>query len=339
MDTYSRRRFIKYLSTGMSALAIQQLLSACKQGNLTTNPEPTKQAAQDGSSTSEVGITDQIDISPTPTSYSDLAVVRNGNPEEMVRKAIAALGGMERFVPRGSTVVVKPNACVAYHTYEYAATTNPWVAGALVKMAFEAGASTVKVFDFPFGGSFQDAFAISGIGDQVVAAGAQLEPMQTLKFIDTDIPDGVNLTKARIYEDVLNADVLINVPIAKNHSLARLTLGMKNLMGIVLDRERLHRNIGQCLTDLNFQVKSTLTVIDAVRILTANGPTGGNLDDVRQTNTIIASPDVVAADSYAAQTLFDTNPDQLTYLIEATARGLGRSDLSNLKIEEIQVGS
>jgi uncharacterized protein (DUF362 family) len=131
---------------------------------------------------------------------------------------------------------------------------------------------------------------------------------------------------------------LINVPIAKNHGLAKLTLGMKNLMGTVLERERLHRDLGECLTDLNSRVRSTLTVIDAVRILTANGPTGGNLDDVQQTNTIIASTDVVTADSYAAQTLFNISPDQLSYVSEATTRGLGRSDLNNLKIEEIQVG-
>ncbi len=336
MKSYSRRQLIKYLSAGAGIATVQHLLSACNR-NLPIGETPGP-AGIDTPIPDIESPTGQVETSATPASYPDLVVARNGEPEDMVRRAIAAIGGMGRFVPAGSTVVVKPNACVAYHSYEYAATTNPWVVAALVKMAYEAGAGTVKVFDYPFGGSFQNAFSVSGIGEQVLAAGAILEPMQTIKFIETEIPDAVNLNKARIYEDVLTADVLINVPIAKNHGLAKLTLGMKNLMGTVLERERLHRDLGECLTDLNSRVRSTLTVIDAVRILTANGPTGGNLDDVRQTNTIIASTDVVTADSYAAQTLFNIAPEQLAYVSEATMRGLGRSDLNNLKIEEIQVG-
>jgi uncharacterized protein (DUF362 family) len=336
MKTYSRRQLIKYLSAGAGIASVQHLLSACNRTiPIGETPGP---ASIDSPIPDIESPTGQLETSATPASYPDLVVARNGEPEDMVRRAIAAIGGMGRFVHAGSTVVVKPNACVAYHSYEYAATTNPWVVAALVKMAYEAGAGTVKVFDYPFGGSFQNAFSVSGIGEQVLAAGAILEPMQTIKFIETEIPNALNLKKTRIYEDVLSADVLINVPIAKNHGLAKLTLGMKNLMGTVLERERLHRDLGECLTDLNSRVRSTLTVIDAVRILTANGPTGGNLDDVQQTNTIIASTDVVTADSYAAQTLFNISPDQLSYVSEATTRGLGRSDLNNLKIEEIQVG-
>lgn len=338
MKTYSRRRFIKYLSAGMGVAATQHLLTACGVKN--APPQTINSPALP--STAQPDVQSGSDV-PAPTStpieYPYLSVARNGEPEDMVRKAIAALGGMQRFVPRGATVVVKPNACVAYHTYEYASTTNPWVVAALVKMAYEAGAGLVKVFDYPFGGSFEDAFANSGIGELVTAAGAELKPMQSIKFVETEIPNAANLNSARIYEDVLNADVLINVPIAKNHSLAKLTLGMKNLMGIIRERERIHRNIGQCLTDLNSRVKSTLTIIDGVRILMANGPTGGNLKDVRQANTIIASTDIVAADSYAAKTLFDFPPEKLTYIAEATSRGLGRSDLENLKIEEIQLGA
>ena len=141
-----------------------------------------------------------------------------------------------------------------------------------------------------------------------------------------------------IFDDVLNADVLINVPIAKHHSLARLTLGMKNLMGVIRDRPSIHRNIGQRLADLTSRVYPTLTVVDAVRILVANGPTGGNLDDVRKTDTVIASPDIVAADSYAS-TLFGLRPEELAYIQAGAAMGLGRSELGTLKIEEIAVGT
>jgi uncharacterized protein (DUF362 family) len=256
----------------------------------------------------------------------------------MVRRAIAALGGMERFVPRDANVIVKPNICVAYHTYEYAATTNPWVVGALVKLCLEAGARSVKVMDFPFGGSPEEAYEISGIAEQVKAAGGEMTSMPAMKFVDMEIPRAKSLTRNYVYEDALKADVLIDVPIAKDHGLARLTLGMKNLMGLISYREAVHADMGQRLADLTDLFRPRLTVVDAVRMLMANGPTGGNLDDVKQANTIIASPDIVAADSYAA-TLFDMKPEELSYIVAGTQRGLGRSDLKNLKIEEINVGA
>jgi uncharacterized protein (DUF362 family) len=164
----------------------------------------------------------------------------------MVRRAIAALGGMERFVPRDASVIVKPNICVAYHTYEYAATTNPWVVGALVKMCYEAGARSVRVMDFPFGGPMKEAYEVSGIAEQVKAAGGEMVIMSQMKFVPTDLPQARSLKQTDIYQDALDADVLINVPIAKDHSLARLTLGMKNLMDV--NREH-HGDIGQRLAD------------------------------------------------------------------------------------------
>jgi uncharacterized protein (DUF362 family) len=270
--------------------------------------------------------------------YPDLVVARHGDPEEMVRRALAALGGMERFVPQGSRVVVKPNICVAYHSYEYAATTNPWVVGALVKLALDAGARSVRVMDYPFGGSAEEAYTRSGIAEQVLAAGGEMVVMKRFQYVDTEIPQGKGLHKARIYDEVLNADVLINVPIAKNHSLARLTLGMKNLMGVIYDRSQIHIDIGQHLADLNSRVRPQLTVIDAVRILLDHGPTGGSLEDVKQMDTLIASTDVVATDSYAA-TLFGMQADELAYIRAATDMGLGRSDLGGLRIEEIDVGA
>jgi uncharacterized protein (DUF362 family) len=267
-----------------------------------------------------------------------LVVARGGDdPEALVRRAMAALGGMERFVKPGASVIIKPNVCVAYHSYEYAATTNPWVVGAVVKLCREAGAGSVRVMDFPFGGSPGEAYTRSGIEEQALAAGAELETMRSLGFVKTDIPDGRDIRSWDIYDAVLQADVVIDVPIAKHHSLARLTLGMKNLLGVVQNRSAMHRNMGQRLADLASRVRPALTLIDAVRILTANGPTGGNLDDVKKLDTVIASPDIVAADSYAS-TLFGLQPDDLAYVRAGAEMGLGRSDLANLKIEQVAVG-
>jgi len=251
-----------------------------------------------------------------------------------VRTVVAALGGMELFVPRGANVFVKPNICVAYHSYEYAATTNPWVVGTLVKMCFEAGAASVKVCDYPFGGTAQEGYAVSGIKDQVEANGGEMVYMPGFKYVAASIPNGIELKKTEVFDDLLKADVIINVPIAKHHSAARLTLGMKNLMGVVRDRAAFHLDLGQRIADLSTLLKPRLTVVDAVRILMANGPTGGNLDDVQKLDTVIASPDIVAADSFAT-TLFGKQPDDIPYIKAAASMGLGQSDLQSLRVEEL----
>jgi uncharacterized protein (DUF362 family) len=192
--------------------------------------------------------------------------------------------------------------------------------------------------DYPFGGTSEQAYVKSGIQEQVLTAGGEMETISNFKFVPTELPQGLDLKTCDIYDDVLSADVVINVPIAKDHGLARLTLGMKNLMGVIRDRPAMHRNIGQRLADLTSRVRPSLTVVDAVRMLTWGGPSGGSLDAVKKMDTVIASPDIVAADSYAA-TLFDFNPMDLSYIQAGVSMGLGRSDLENLKIEEIHLSA
>lgn len=355
MDNLTRREFLRRMAAlGLGTMASTALLSACGTQPLPTPTavpptavplQPTAGAAAMPTLASTLPSMPPtaVPATPAPTAaqpleYPHLAVVRNGEPEELVRRALAALGGMERLVQRGDDVIIKPNICVGYHTYEYAATTNPWVVGAVVRLCLESGARRVRVMDQPFASGPEEAYQRSGIAEQVKAAGGQMEIMGSFKFVSTEIPQGVDLKKWGMYEDALQADVLINVPIAKHHSLARLTLGMKNLMGLIQNRSGMHANIGQRLADITSRLQPALTIVDAVRILTANGPTGGNLDDVKTLNTLIASTDIVAADSYAA-TLFGLKPDDLAYVRAGTAMGLGRSDLDNLKIEEIGVVS
>jgi uncharacterized protein (DUF362 family) len=323
MKRISRRDLLKIAGLGAGGVLLQQVLAAC-------GIKPTLEAVAPSASATTPTM---VQATATPYNGPDLVVVRGGEPEPLVRKALEALGGMGRFVPAGAKVVVKPNICISYNSYEYASTTNPWVVGALVKLCLEAGASSVKVLDYPFSGSSESAYKMSGIQEQVEAAGGQMEVISNLKFVPVDIPGAVMLKNVKAYQDVLNANVLINVPIAKHHSLARLTLGMKNLMGLVSRREPLHSNLGDGLSDLVTLFKPALTVVDAVRILTAGGPTGGNLKDVKKLDTIIASPDIVAADSYATR-LFDLTPADISYVKTAIERGIGRGDLENLKIGE-----
>jgi uncharacterized protein (DUF362 family) len=254
----------------------------------------------------------------------------------MVQAALKALGGIERFVKPGDDVIIKPNIGFGDYSYEYAATTNPEVVGALTALCLGAGAKRVRVMDNPTGATAEQAYARSGIKDAVTAAGGQMEEMSGLRFRETAIPQGRDITSWPVYRDVLDAEVVINVPIAKHHNLARLTLGMKNLMGTVTNRGEFHSNLGQRVADLNSLLRPTLTVVDAVRILMDHGPTGGSLDDVKLANTVIASHDVVAADTYAA-TLFGLTGADMPAIRAGAEMGLGTMDLSSIKLQEISV--
>ncbi len=310
----TRRQFLKL--TGAAAAGVTLLGTGC-----TAQPiETTRQQ------------------SSAPTGdQAYLSVARGGDPAAITKAAVAALGGIERFVRSGDDVIVKPNICVDYHPPEYAATTNPAVVATLVALCLGAGARRVRVMDTPLGGSTaESAYAVSGIGEAVRAAGGEMEVMSPVKFAQTAIPEGRDITEWEVYRDMLEADVLIDVPIAKHHSLARLSLGIKNLLGVITEPNQMHRNLGQRAADLASLVRPTLTVVDAVRILVDHGPTGGSLNDVQQTDTIIASHDIVAADAYAA-TLFDLTGADIAYVQAAADMGLGRMDLDNVKLEEIHV--
>jgi len=282
--------------------------------------------------------TEAIASRPTPTApppqAAYLAVARGADPRAITRAALAAIGGIERFVKAGADVIVKPNICVEYHSYEYAATTNPEVVAALVELCLSAGARRVRVMDHPFGGTAERAYARSGIGEAVKSAGGTMEVMNPAKYRKNKIPEGRDLRSVKLYQEVLEADVLIDVPIAKHHNLARLTLAGKNLLGVVEAPGSLHANLGQRIADLVSLVRPTLTVVDAVRILRAHGPTGGNLDDVQLTNTVIASHDIVAADAYAA-TLFGLQGADIAYVRAGAEMGLGTLDLGAIDVEEI----
>jgi uncharacterized protein (DUF362 family) len=273
---------------------------------------------------------------PAAAGEPDIAVARGDSPEKTTRAAIAALGGIGRFVKPGNDVIIKPNCGPGAFGPEYADMTNPEVVAALVTLCREAGAKRVRVMDSPFQGTDGNAYAVSGIQDAVKRAGGEMELMARMKFQDTAIPNGKDLKTWPIYQDVLKADVFITVPIAKTHNMARLTLGMKNQMGVILDRGQIHYNMGQRLADLATVLRPTLVVIDAVRILTQGGPTGGNLAWVKKLDTVIATRDIVAADAYGA-TLFGMKGDDLDYVRAAAAMGLGRKDIENLKIERIAV--
>jgi len=264
----------------------------------------------------------------------DLVVAHGASPERIVKAALDAMGGIKQFISRGDIVVIKPN--IGWdRTPEQAGNTNPEVVAAVVRLCFEAGAKKVKVFDRPVNDP-RRCYVQSGIMTAAKELGADVDYMDERKFKDVDIK-GVALKSWPLYSDIFDADKVISIPIAKHHGLAKLTMSMKNWMGVMGgSRRQIHQKLDESLVDLSMKIKPTLTILDAVRILTANGPQGGSLADVKKLDTVIVGFDPVAIDSYGA-TLFGMKGSDLGYVTIGHKLGLGQMDLSKVRIRKVSV--
>jgi len=264
-----------------------------------------------------------------------LVVARGPSPATITRAAVDALGGMGRFVPRGARVVVKPN--IGWdRTPEQAADTNPDVVAAIVQMALEAGAKSVLVMDNPCNDP-RRCYERSGIAAAARAAGATVDFFEEARTRSMKL-NGERLKEWAVHPAVIEADVRINVPIAKHHGLGGITLGMKNWMGAVGgNRGRMHQDLGACIVDLAAFFRPQLTVIDAVRVLLRSGPQGGSLGDVKRLDTVIASADPVAAETRGLD-LHGRTLEEYPYIAQAAARGLGRSAWAAGEERAIELG-
>lgn len=272
--------------------------------------------------------------SPLQAAEITTMAVRKGQDISLlVKETLAALGGIGRFVTRGDRVVVKPN--IGWdRTPEQGANTHPEVVKAVVEHCLQAGVAQVQIFDNTCNDP-RRCYQQSGIQTAVEALRSdrvQIEHMDRRAYQKVAIADGRELRSWEFYRPAIEADRFINLPVAKNHSISKLTLGMKNIMGVIGgNRGRLHRRIDEAVTDINMVVHSDLTIIDATRIMLKNGPQGGRLEDVQWRNTLIASSDIVAADSQAA-TLFGYRPDEIPTIVAGARRGLGLMDLARIKL-------
>ncbi len=261
----------------------------------------------------------------------DLAVIQGDSPVRITQEAIAALGGMKRFVSKGDKVMVKPN--IGWdRTPEQGACTNPEVVKTLVELCFDAGAKQVTVMDNPCNPA-QRTYVRSGIAKAAKDAGAKVPFPNKFKLKKLAL-NGEWFKEWEIYTDFVEVDKIINVPAAKTHSLSRITLGMKNWLGALGgNRNQLHQNLDYAMLDLSRFFKPTLTVLDAYRLLIRNGPQGGRLSDVKVFKTIVAGMDYVAVDAMGA-TFFDIKPEELPYLQLSKERGMGEIDLEKLRVEK-----
>jgi len=263
--------------------------------------------------------------------FPDLALTQGDSPSRITKEAIASLGGMGRFISRGDLVLIKPN--IGWdRTPELAACTNPEVVKALVELSFQAGAKEVIVMDNSIN-QVQRCYVRSGIAAAAKEAGAKV-PFPNPNHLKKMNLKGEWLGEWEIFTDFVEADKIINVPIAKTHSLSRLTMGMKNWLGAIGgSRNQLHQKIDQAMIDLAAFFKPRLTVLDAYRILIRNGPQGGRVSDTKLQKTVVAGVDYVAVEAVGA-TFFEIKPEELPYLRIANQKGFGEIDLEKLRIEK-----
>jgi len=242
----------------------------------------------------------------------------------MAEKVFELLGGVSRFISKGDYIMVKPNMSWDRRP-EYAATTNPELVSAVVTQCFKAGAKKVLIVDNTCNDA-RRSYKNCQIQDMAGKAGADVRFVRDSHFIETDIPGGTSMKKWLIHKEVFKVDKLINMPILKHHSLSQVTIGFKNMMGLTGgSRGRIHRSFAESIVDLNRVIVPDLTIVDAIRVLRRNGPSGGNLNDVEELNTVIAGTDRVLVDAWSAR-LFGAEPESLEYLKLAYTVGMGEID-------------
>ncbi len=270
---------------------------------------------------------------PRPSGAPDLVAVKGGEAAALFDRGIQELGGMKAFVKKGQKVLVKPN--IGWdRPPEMGANTHPALVGRIVEQALAAGAKEVYVFDHSCD-SGPRCYKTSGIEAAARAAGAKVAPGDDERAYQKVKVPGKSLTEAKVHELLLQADVFINVPVLKHHSSSDLTIGMKNLMGVVWDRSYWHRNdLMQCIADMVGYRKPDLTVVDAYRVMKRYGPRGLDEMDVVEMKTQLLSADPVAADAAAAR-LFGAGPRDASYVGKAAAAGWGRADLDQLDIRRV----
>ena len=285
---------------------------------------------------------DKIIAQPSKTSTGyDMVAVMNGSPEAMFESAIKEMGGMRKYVKKGDKVVIKPN--IGWdRSPELAANTNPDLIKAIIKSCLAAGAKEVTVFDHTCD-DWKLSYKNSGIEDIVKAAGGKMAFAHEEKYYRTvSLPKGKRLKEAKIHEAILDCDVWFNVPVLKNHGGAKMTVSMKNYMGIVWDRRFWHSNdLQQCIADCStYTKKPALNIVDAYRVLKTNGPKGRSENDVAMGKALFMSPDPVAVDTAAVKffaQIQEIDIDTVTHLAKAQELKSGTMDLDSLNIKRVRL--
>jgi len=263
-----------------------------------------------------------------------VAKVTGESPYELAKRAVKELGGMGKFISKQDVVMVKPN--IGWNrTVEQAANTNPEVLKAIIEMVMNAGAKKVILMDNSCHKAV-DTYRRSGIEAMAKSLGVEVRHADENRLVIHDFK-GEQLKRWPVFKDYLEVDKFINVPILKHHGSAMLTIGMKNLYGILGgNRGKLHRKMGVNIADLGSGFKTDLTIVDAYRVMMRNGPVGGRLSDVELKKTIIASQNIMEVDVVATD-LFGKEPRQIPFLEAAFNKKMGSIELNEINLKTVKI--
>jgi uncharacterized protein (DUF362 family) len=263
-----------------------------------------------------------------------IAVAHGAERPSAISHVIAALGGMSGFVQPGDRVLLKVNAAFASPPF-LGATTHPDAVRQVVQLCRQAGAVEVAVTDNPINDPAA-CFALSGIEAAAQASGARLILPRKDFFHAYSLPGGHLIRRWPVLAGPLqNIDKVIGIAPVKDHHRSGASMVLKNWYGLLGGRRNIfHQQIHAIIAELALLIKPTLVILDGTMTMTANGPTGGSVDDLKPTRTVIAGTDPVAVDAYGAR-LLGKQPTDLPYLTLAQKAGAGAIDYHMLKFTEV----
>jgi uncharacterized protein (DUF362 family) len=274
-------------------------------------------------------------------SEPDIADITGTDCAKMVTAALAALGGIGKFVKKGDFVVIKPNAAFA-NPPAWGTTTHPDTVAAIAKACLDAKAKQVLILEFP---QAKGEKCLERCGLNAALANVPGVKIKLLSdaadFQKVDIKGGIALKTVEIAKALRSADVFINVPAAKSHFQATVSFGMKNHMGLILDRQIFHTgmDLHQGIADLGRVIVPHLTILDATRALLTNGPAGPG--DTSTPGRIVAGVNCVSVDAYGLTVAKFNNknltPADVRHIELAGKAGLGQIDIGRMKVKRVTV--
>lgn len=263
-----------------------------------------------------------------------IVVVHGTDIPKMIAAGIAKMGGWEKFIKPGAKVALKPNLAWK-STPEQGGNTHPDIVRAVVLAAEAAKAKQVLIPENTCQPE-KETFPTSGILEALKGTTAKLFRPKRADYVAVEVPKGKLCRSAKVARDLVEADCLINMPVAKHHGGATLTISMKNWMGAVdnATRRSWHRDgLHQCIADFSTFLKPSLVIVDATRIMLDHGPQGPG--KLAHPHEIIFATDPAAADAYAT-TLFGKKPEDVPHIRLAGELGVGCVDLKKIKVERIE---
>lgn len=258
-----------------------------------------------------------------------MAIVTGSDRVKTVQRAFAALGGIDQFIKKGDRVLLKVNAAFASPP-ALGATTHPELVAEVARLCYQAGAASVIVTDNPINDP-QSCFRLTGIARAAEAAGARVVLPTAALFKPVTLPGGRLIRDWPVLVGALEGVTkLIGIAPVKDHNRSGASMTMKNWYGLLGGpRNVFHQDIHTIIVELAMLVKPTLVILDGTWTMVSNGPTGGSLDDLRPTNTMIVSTDQVAADAFGAGLLGRRVAD-LPFIVRAAEAGLGTAAFESL---------